>query len=143
MAATTPGEALVWKLKSVGAITALVGTRIFYRQAPQTAVKPYIVVDHPPGQRRTDRTLSGTVVMVQTHLMIRVEHAEKSIVAMQIAKLCVSAIEATTSATWDSFSVLQVDINDVYDDSAPPQQLADEIGFPAAAIDLTLYHLNC
>ena len=142
-----PEAAIVWKLKSVNAITALVGTRIYPRIAPEGSLYPFIVVDRPPGQSNP-QTASGPASLIITPMTIycvaneKAGGYEKSRAVGRLIKPALNPTGVTGSVIWNGTIIDHCTVSQTYEASAPPQ-LADEVGWPSEAVDIELFHLDC
>ena len=147
MTVVIPEAAVVWKLKSVGAVTANTGTDgIYTRLAPQsvdTKIKPYIVVERAEHQRPT-RRLTGPDSLLLTRISVHCMGRSYE-VAMTVALTVVAALDpsgVTSAMTWNGLAIDSCRVTGITDSSAPPSE-NDEIGFPAVTVDIDLFHLNC
>ena len=145
--ASIPEAAVVWKLKSVSAVTALTGADgIYTRIAPQGVDekrKPYIVVTRAE-QQRTTRKLAGPDSLLLTRLTLYC-CAESYETAMAVAAVVIAALDPSpnnTVATWSGLTIDYCKVTAVSDASTPPNE-ADEIGLPIVSVDIDLFHLNC
>lgn len=144
--AAIPEAAVVWKLKSVGAVTANVGPRIYTRLAPQSVNEksgPYVVVTRAEHSRQT-RKLTGPDSLLQTRLSVFCCGSSYD-TAMDVALTVVAALDAagvTSSSTWNGLAVDSCRVIGVSDASEPPND-ADEVGFPAVSVEVDMFHLNC
>jgi len=144
--AAIPEAAVVWKLKSVGAVTANVGSRIYTRLAAQSVDEksgPYIVVTRAEHARQT-RKLTGPDSLLQTRLSVFCCGSSYD-TAMDVALTVVAALDpssVTSAATWNGLAVDSCRVIGISDSSDPPND-ADEVGFPAVSVDVDLFHLNC
>lgn len=138
-----PEAAIIWKLKSVNAINSAVNGQIFPRIAPEKAPYPYIIVDRPPGQSNP-QTSTGPAQLVKTPITIYVVGQTYS-QSRSIARLLPSQLNPngfTGSVQWNGTWIDHCTVNQTYEASGPPQ-VADEIGYPIEAIDITVFHFEC
>lgn len=142
-------SAVVWKLKSVNAITAIVSTRIYPGAAPEGATLPYIIVDRPPGQVSLGRTSQGQGGIEKTPVTVfcfadrdtgGLKQAGQ-IVELVRSNLC-PASGVTASVQWNGTWIDHCVGNGQYQHLEKPQE-GDEVGWRAMAIDIDVYHLNC
>jgi hypothetical protein len=141
-----PENAIIWKLKSINAITAIVGTRIFPRMAKQGTLRPYIIVDRTPGQV-IPQFSSGPSQLNKTPLTIYCIGSQTGGYkeSRDIGRLVQSSINpagVTGSVQWNGTWIDHCWVIQTYDSSSPPVE-GDEVGFPIEAIDCLLFHLNC
>lgn len=111
--------AVVWKLKSVNAITAIVGQRIYPGRAPQNTPLPYIVVDRPPGQQNLGQTSQGSGKFRKSPVVVYcfadkdsggITQAETIRALVEPALAPSSGVVGTV--TWNSISIDHVTVND-------------------------------
>lgn len=142
-------SAVVWKLKSVNAITAIVGTRIYPCRAPEGATLPYLIVDRPPGQQNIGATAQGKGSIRKSPVMVycfsdRDTGGIKQ--AGDLEKLVNDAIVpvsgVTGSVQWNGTWIDHCMTNDSYAHIENPQE-ADEVGWRAMVGSFDVYHLNC
>lgn len=141
--------AVVWKLKSVNTITAIVGTRIYPCRAPQGADLPYIIVDHPPGQTSLAAYSQGQGAIRKTPLVIYC-YADKDTGGIKqaddIAQLVDAAIAPVSgfasSVQWNGTWIDHCVVNDHYAHIESPQE-GEEVGWRAMIVSTDVYHLNC
>lgn len=137
-------RAVMGRLESLTEITALVGTRIYPRLAPQqgsdAGARPYLIVMHPPGVERV-QTFAGPGSVARTPIVVACVAD-----SYQVATQCGAAVEAalcpsgwTGSAQWAGVEVGSCQMEDAFDKSALPE-LADEIGSPTEFVAFTLEH---
>jgi len=137
---------VVWKLKSVNAIKAIVSDRIYARRAPQAAARPYVVIDNPPGQEQQGRTSRGQGAFRKTPVVVYCVGSDTGGVneSFTVAKLVDKALSpqdgVTGTVTWSGLSVDHCVTRDVYDASTDPTE-DDEIGYPIAAVAVDVFHL--
>lgn len=138
-----PENALIWKLKSVNAISALVAARIFPRVAPEGSKTPYIVVDRPPGQENP-QLLAGPSSLLKTPMVIYCVGAtyKESRDLARLIKPAINPSSVTSSVQWNGTWVDHCIVGQTYEASEPPK-MGDEIGYPIEAVDVVMWHLDC
>lgn len=142
-------SAVVWKLKSVNAVTAFVGTRVYPGRAPEGATLPYIVVDNPPGQQNLAQFSQGQGSLRKTPLVVMC-FSDKDTGGLKQAGDIAAVVEpalaptsgVTGSVVWNSTLIDHCTAGETYQHIEDPQQ-GDEVGWRAMAIPLMVYHLNC
>lgn len=136
--------AMIWKLKSVNAISALVGARIYPRISPQESGKtPYIIIDRPPGQQNP-QTSQGPAQLIITPLTIYCIGAtyQESRNVGALIKPAINPNGFTGSVQWNGTWIDHCTVSQTYEASAPPA-VADEVGYPIEAVDCVLFHFDC
>lgn len=136
---SAPEAAIIWKLQNTSTVTALCGDRIYPREAPQSAAKPYVIVTRPPGQRQ-DHTNQQQINVTRTPIAIACV-GETYDQSRSLSEPVINALDLvgwTGSVFWNSVEIASCFQNDDFDQSLFPQ-LADEIGFP---IELLLFDLE-
>jgi hypothetical protein len=142
-------SAVVWKLKSVGAITALVGTRIFPGKAPPGAAYPYICVDRAPGQVSLGDHSRGQGSLYKSPVTAFC-FAERDTGGIKQAGTIIELVRThlcpTSSVTgwveWNSTWIDHCTAKGQYEASVDPKE-GDEVGWRAMALDVDVFHLNC
>lgn len=142
-------SAVVWKLKSVNAITDIVSTRIYPGKAPEGARLPYICIDRPPGQESIGRTAQGQGSIEKTPITVYCFSDKDTgglnqagqIVALVRSNLC-PATGVTGSVQWNGTWIDHCTGKGQYAHIENPQE-GDEVGWRAMAIDIDVFHLNC
>lgn len=142
-------SAVVWKLKSVNAITAIVSTRIYPGRAPQGAALPYIIVDNPPGQQNIGQTGQGSGNLRKTPLMVMcfsdkdtggLKQAGEISALVEVALAPVSGV--TGSVQWNGTWIDHTTLGESYQHIEDPQE-GDEVGWRSMAVPVTVFHMNC
>ena len=144
MGVAAASNAVIAKLKSTAAVTALVSNRIYPGDAGQGVEEPYIVVRRPQGDTRNQQ-INKRDSFRKTPLAIYCAGDRKVVnSAANVADAVIAALDPTTavtsSQTWGTVSVDHCDVTDAYDVSENPVE-ADEIGFPCEVILVDLYHI--
>lgn len=129
-------DGVIDKLSATAGVTALASTRIYPRQAPQGATKPYIVVTKAPGQQ--DWHKSGSAPGAATSFVNVRCHAANYKAARELAEQVEFAINGVRG-TFGSVFVAHCLLRDLYDASTQPLN-DDETGFPCVALDFEVAH---
>ncbi len=132
--------AVIWQLKQSTPVTELVGTRIYPRQAPQDAGKPFLIVMRPPGQL-TGHTNNSQIAVARTPLIVACvgDTYESSRSCSDSVSTALDPNGWTGSKFWDGVEVASCMQGETFDHSGMPQ-LADEIGFPVEFMTFELEH---
>ena len=141
--------AVVWKLKSVNAITAIVGTRIYPCRAPQGATLPYLIVDRPPGQQNLALTSQGSGSLRRTPIAVYC-FADKDTGGVKQAGDLMALVDpaiaptsgVTGSVQWNGTWIDHCTVNDTYAHIEAPVQ-AEEVGWRSMVGAFDVWHLNC
>lgn len=141
--------AIIWKLKSVNAVSNAATGGIYPRIAPEGTIAPYIIVDRTPGQIRS-QTARGPGALHNTPMTIFCVGKSDATgggykQSRDLCRLVEAAINpsgVTGSVSWNGTSVDHCSVLQTYDASVDPKT-ADEVGYPVEALDCVLFHLNC
>ncbi len=138
-------NAIIAKLLGTTGVTALVGTRIYPRIAPQGdngGAKPYLIVLRPEGQEN-GQMASGRYGVAHTPIIVACV-GETYDQSRTLSPAVVTALNPpgwTGSQAWGTTEVAGCQLDDTFDRSSLPQ-LADEIGAPVEFVAFDLEHAS-
>lgn len=134
---------MVAKLKATLGVTAVTGSRIYPRLAPQSVSKPYIVVMRPSGEERRQQTTKrhNFVKTPLTVACVADTYEASRTLALAVTNAVDPRTSVTASSTWGSVTVDHCSVVQTFDHSGNPQ-LADEIGAPVEFVDVDLFYLE-